>query len=198
MSRSHLSNSKAAHLYVSMSAYHLHLRLYVHPFTSPSSFIIFISNHHYIPVNISTTAEGNKTLFADKRGSLTVYSSDVGDLVTWRLTICFEGRLFLLTRRRKGETRNTIIASVWVILRNVVLRGRHSSMNCISPCMSQLDNGFELHPAATRPPRPSRALQVPGSVLRMAPDAGWKCLSLWTLTRHLWGDLLLVFLKHSV
>lgn len=31
------------------------------------------------------------------------------------------------------------------------------SINSISPCMSQVDDGLELRPAATRPPRPSHA-----------------------------------------
>lgn len=66
-------------------------------------------------------------------------------------------------------------------------------INSVSPCMSQVDDGFEPLPAAIRPPQPFGALQVPGSALRMAPGSGWKCLSLWTLTHHLRGHLLLVF-----
>ena len=67
----------------------------------------------------------------------------------------------------------------------------------MSPCKSQVDGGLELPPAAARPPRPSHPLQVPGSAPRVAPNAGWKCLSLWTLTHHLRGDLFLDFQKNS-
>lgn len=90
------------------------------------------------------------------------------------------------------EKRNIFVSKSW-FRSSDMLSSCFVSINCISPRMSQVDNGLELHPAAIRPPRPSHALQVPGFALGMAPDAGWKCLSLWTLTRHLKGDLFWVF-----
>lgn len=102
------------------------------------------------------------------------------------------------------------------MLRNLVLkplRGRYlkttfqsrhtfasccMSTNYISPCMSQVDDGFEVHPATIRPLQTFHVLQVPGSALRMAPGAGWKCLCLWTLKHHLRRDLFFGFQKRSV
>lgn len=57
------------------------------------------------------------------------------------------------------------------------------SKNCISPCVSRVDNGPAVRSATVRPPLPTPPVQVPGFALAKAP--GWKCLSLSTLTHHL-------------